>query len=145
MHLPAIQKNMDSYHFPQQKVRYDNIPFSHDLLLRLLDMVYAVSPPFTGYLKFADVESSLLFLFFFNGAPYSAGKYTHSKPVCYSLQELGRHLSKSTEGSMSVTLCETDPVLLKSMPLFLQEEPDVKAPPSLLYFQNLVRPKRGRC
>jgi len=88
MHLPAIQKNMDSYHFPQQKVRYDNIPFSHDLLLRLLDMVYAVSPPFTGYLKFADVESSLLFLFFFNCAPYSARKYLPSQPVRYPPPEV---------------------------------------------------------
>jgi len=40
---------------------------------------------------------------------------------------------------MSVTLCETDPVLLKSMLLFLQEEPDVKAPPSLLDFEYIVR------
>jgi len=139
MQQPAIQKYMDSYHFPQQKVLCDNIPFSRDLLQRLLDMVYAVSPTFTGYLKFAGDESSLLFLFFFNGAPYAAGKYTHSKPVCYSIQELGRHLSKSTEGSMSVTLCETDPVLLKSMLLFLQEEPAIKAPPSLLDFEYIVR------
>ena len=40
---------------------------------------------------------------------------------------------------MSVTLCETDPVLLKSMLLFLQEEPAVKAPPSLLDFEYIVR------
>jgi len=139
MQQPDIQKNIDSYHFPQQKVLCDNIPFSRDQLQRLLDMVYAASPPFTGYLKFAGDENTLLFLFFFNGAPYAAGKYTHSKPVCYSLQELGRHLSKSTEGSMSATLCETDPVLLKSMLLFLQEEPAIKAPPSLLDFEYIVR------
>jgi hypothetical protein len=139
MPQPAITKHTDSYHFPQQKVLCDGLPFSRDLLHGLLDMVYAVSPRFTGYLKFAGDESSLLFLFFFNGAPYAAGKHTHGKPVCYSIQELGRHLSKITEGSMTVTLCETDPVLLKSMLLFMQEEPAIKAPPSLLDFEYIVR------
>lgn len=139
MQQSAIPPIMDNYHFPQQKALCENRPFSRDLLHGLLEMVYATSPPFTGYIRFAGDEGSLLFLFFFNGAPYAAGKYTHSKPVCYSIQELGRHLAKSTEGSMSVTLCETDPVLLKSMLLFLQEEPDVKAPPSLLDFEYIVR------
>jgi hypothetical protein len=40
---------------------------------------------------------------------------------------------------MSVTLCETDPVLLKNMLLFLQEEPAVKAPTTLLDFEYIVR------
>ncbi|MEI6213478.1 MAG: FHA domain-containing protein [Desulfuromonadales bacterium] len=40
---------------------------------------------------------------------------------------------------MTVSLCETDPVLLKSMLVFLQEEPAVKAPPSLLNFENIVQ------
>jgi hypothetical protein len=139
MQQPTLRKNLDSHHFPQQKVLCDNIPFSRDLLHGLLEISYAVHPPFTGYLKFSGDESSLLFLFFFNGAPYAAGKYTHSKPVCYSIQELGRQLSKSDDDSMTVTLCETDPVLLKSMLLFLQEEPDIKAPPSLLDFEYIVR------
>jgi hypothetical protein len=139
MQQTALPKNQDRFHFPQQKVLCDNIPFSRDLLHGLLDIAYAVHPPFTGYLKFAGDEGSLLFLFFFNGTPYAAGKYTHSKPVCYSIQELGRHLAKAADDSMTVTLCETDPVLLKSMLLFLQEEPDIKAPPSLLDFEYIVR------
>jgi hypothetical protein len=40
---------------------------------------------------------------------------------------------------MSVTLCETDPVLLRSMLLFLQEEPDAKASSSDLDLENVVR------
>jgi hypothetical protein len=88
---------------------------------------------------FSVDESSLLFLFFFNGVPYAAGRYADSKPAGYTIQELGRHLAKSTEETISVTLCETDPVLLKSMLLFLQEEPAVKAPTSLLDFEYIVR------
>ncbi|MDA8430013.1 MAG: FHA domain-containing protein [Geobacteraceae bacterium] len=136
---PAIHKDLDSYQFPQQKVLCEKKPFSHELLHSLLEIVYTVNPPFTGYLKIAGDECSLLFLFFFNGAPYAAGRYADSKPLGYSIQDLGRNLAKSAKESMTVTLCETDPVLLKSMLLFLQEEPAVKAPPFLLDFEYIVR------
>ena len=135
----APHKDMNSYQFPRQKVLCDKKPFSRELLHSLLEIVYTVSPPFTGYLKITGDDRSLLFLFFFHGAPYAAGRYADSKPVCYSIQELGGHLARSAEKSMFVTLCETDPVLLKSMLLFLQEEPAVKAPTSLLDFEYIVR------
>ncbi len=139
MHQPPIHKNIDSYQFPRQKVLCDKQPFSNDLVHSLLEIIYAVTPQFTGYIQFSGDECSLLFLFFFNGAPYAAGRYADSKPDCYSIQELGRELAKSSRESLVVTLCETDPVLLKSMLLFLQEEPAVKAPTSLLDFEYIVR------
>lgn len=130
---------MNSYQFPRQKVLCDEKPFSRKLLHSLLKMVYSVSPPFAGYIKITGDESSILFLFFFNGAPYAAGRYAHNKPVSYSIQEFGEQLAKSAEESMSVSLCETDPVLLKCMLLFLQEEPAVKAPISLIDIEYVVR------
>ena len=132
-------RNMNNYQFPQQKVLCDEKPFSRELLHSLLEMVYAASPPFTGHLKIAGNESSLYFLFFFNGAPYAAGRYAYDKPINYSIQEFAEHLVSSTDETMSVTLCETDPVLLKCMLLFLQEEPDVKAPTSLIDIEHIVR------
>lgn len=130
---------MDSFQFPRQKVLCDTKPFSRELLHSLVEKVYAVSPPFTGYLNFTGDDSSLHFLFFFNGAPYAAGRYTDGKPVSYSIQELGRHLIRTADESLTISLCETDPVLLKSMLLFLQEEPAIKAPTSLLDFEYIVR------
>jgi hypothetical protein len=129
---------MDSYKFPRQKTLYDTIPFSRDLLLSLLEMVYSVNPPFTGYLRFTGDES-LHFLLFFNGAPYAACRFADSKPVGYTIHELGRYLAKYADGFMTVSLCETDPVLMKSLLLFLQEEPAVKAPTSLIDFDHIVR------
>ena len=129
---------MDSYKFPSQKILYDNLPFSRDLLNSLLETAYTVKPPFTGYLKFTG-EESIHFLLFFNGAPYAAGIFADSKPAGYPIQELGRYLAKYADGFMSVTLCETDPVLMKSLLLFLQEEPAVKAPPSLVDFEHIIR------
>jgi hypothetical protein len=134
-----IHDNMNIYEFPQQKVLCNKKPYSHKLLNSLLEIVYTVEPPFTGYLNIAGDESSLLFLFFFNGAPYAAGRFADSKPVCYSIKELGAQVAKSAKESLTFTLCETDPVLLKNMLLFLQEEPAVKAPTSVLDFEYVVR------
>jgi hypothetical protein len=129
---------MDSYKFPMQKSLYDNFPFTRDLLLSLLETAYSVKPPFTGYLKFTG-DDCIHFLLFFNGTPYAASRFTDSKPVAYTIQELGRYLAKNADGFMSVSLCETDPVLMKSLLLFLQEEPAVKAPPSLIDFEHILR------
>ena len=139
MQPPKLHDNLDCDQFPQQKVLLDNKPYSHDLLRSLLDRIYDVSPPFTGYLELAGDDCSLLFLFFFNGAPYAAGRYADSKPASYSIQELGRHLVRSADKPMSATLCKTDPVLLKSMLLFLQEEPAIKAPTSLIDIEYIIR------
>jgi len=129
---------MDRYQFPQKNVLCDEKPFSRELLHSLLETVYTVAPPFTGYLKIAGSEGPLLFLFFLHGSPYAAGRYA-DRPICYSLQELGEHLVKSADESRFLTLCETDPVLLKSMLLFLQEVPAIKAPTSLIDIEYIVR------
>ncbi|NVN92164.1 MAG: FHA domain-containing protein [Desulfuromonadales bacterium] len=130
---------MNNYQFPQQNVLCDEKPYTRELLRSLLDMVNTGSPPFTGYLKIAGIGSSLHFLFFFKGAPYAAGRYSHCKPIGYSIQEFGKHLASSADKDITVTLCETDPVLLKSMLLFLQTEPDVKAPTSLIDIEYIVQ------
>jgi hypothetical protein len=130
---------MNSYQFPRQKVLCDEKPYSRELLRSLLEMVYTASPPFTGYLKIAGIGSSLHFLFFFKGAPYAAGRYSDDKPIGYSIQEFGRLLASASDKTVSVTLCQTDPYLLKSTLLFLQTEPDVKAPVSFIDIERIVR------
>jgi hypothetical protein len=132
-------KQMDSYQFPRQKALCEDKPFSRAQLRSLLETAYAASPPFTGYLKISGDEQSIFFLFFFEGSPCAAGKYADSKPVSYSIQEFGAHLVKSSGDSLFISLYETDPVLLKCMLLFLQEEPSVKAPTSLIDFEHIVR------
>jgi len=135
----TIHPKTDISQFPRQKVLCDNESFSGALLHRLLEIIYTESHPFTGYLTVAGDCCSLNFLFFFNSEPYAAGRYANGKPDCYTIHELGGHLARSSNESMTISLCETDPVLLKSMLLFLQEEPAVKAPASLLDFEYIVR------
>lgn len=135
----AIHAHTNSYQFPRQKVICDNQPFSGDQLNDLLREIYSSSPPFTGYLTVAGDECPVHFLFFFNGSPYAAGRFADGKPDCYTIHELGSHLARSSNETMTVSLSETDPVLLKNMLLFLQEEPAVKAPTSLLDLEYIVR------
>lgn len=136
---PCYKHKMNIYTFPQQKVLCGERPFSRELLLSLLEIVYSPSLPVTGYLKIAGAEAAIHFLFFFNGVPYSAGKLSNGKPASYSIREFGEHLALSADKALTVTLCETDPVLLKNMLLFLQVEPDVKAPASLIDIECIVR------
>ena len=130
---------MNSYQFPRQKVLCDEKPYSRELLRSLLEMVYTGSPPFTGYLKVAGIGSDLHFLFFLKGAPYAAGRYSDDKPIGYSIQDVGRILASAADEAISVTLCQTDPILLKCMLLFLQIEPYIKAPTSLIDIERIVR------
>ena len=130
--------------FCEQKVLCKDDPFSFDQLRCLLEMACVdhaavTGKPFTGYLKFAGEGCYQLFLFFFKGKPYAAGRYDEGKPTVYTIQELARQLVKTDKATLRVTLCETDPVLLKSMLLFLQKEPAIKAPTSLIDFEHIVR------
>jgi hypothetical protein len=130
---------MNRQQFPRQKVLCDEKPYSHELLRGLLEMVYTASTQFTGYLEIAGIGSDLHFLFFLKGAPYSAGKYSDEKPIGYSIQDFARILASSSDKGISITLCQTDPVLLKCMLLFLQTEPDIKAPTYLIDIERIVR------
>lgn len=130
---------MSTYSFPRQKVLCDESPFSRELLLSLLEKVYASSPPFTGYFKIISDRFSLYFLFFFNGAPFSAGSFRDGRPISCSIQEFGEYLASSAHEVQSVTLCETDQILLQCMIHFLQEEPEVKAPTALIDLESVTR------
>jgi hypothetical protein len=130
---------MNSYQFPRQKVLCDEKPYSRELLRSLLDMVYTGSPQFTGYLKVAGIGSDLHFLFFLKGAPYAAGRYSDDKPIGYSIKDFGRILVSAADDAISVTLCQTDPILLKCMLIFLQAEPEIKVPTSLIDIERIVR------
>ncbi len=130
---------MISYQFPRQKVLCDERPYSRELLRNLLEMVYTCSPPLTGYLQIAGIGTDIHFLFFLKGTPYAAGRYQKNKPLGYSIQDFGRILASADDKAISITLCHTDPVLLKCMLLFLQIEPEIKAPTVLIDVELIVR------
>lgn len=144
MQQPTPPPHTTCIQFCRQKVLCASEPYSPEQLRHVLAMIYGdtgerAAGSFTGYLRFAGENCNQLFLFFFKGAPYAAGRYDEGKPVIYTIQELARQLVKSDKSSLSLTLCETDPVLLKSMLLFLQKEPAIKAPTSLIDLEQIVQ------
>jgi len=130
---------MNGYRFPEQNVLCAEMPVSKELLGILLEQVYEATLPFTGYMRFTCEDAALLFLFFFNGAPYAAGKFVDGKSFSYSILEFAQQLDASAGRCMTVALCETDPVLLKNMLLILQEVPAIKAPTTLFDMESFVR------
>lgn len=129
---------MKNARFPEQKLLCSGTTLSRPLLDSLLAQISASEPPLTGYIRFSG-DTDCYFLFFLKGAPYAAGRYSGAKPVSYSIAELGAHLAALDPATITVSLCQTDPVLLKSMLLFLQEEPTVKAPANLVDLEHLLR------
>lgn len=136
---PETQPPSRSIQFCQQNTLCDPQTYSHDHLRRLLETIFTDRTAYTGYLRFLQADNVQIFLFFFKGSPYAAGKYADGKPVIYSIQDLARQLVKTDASLMSVSLCETDPVLLKCMLLFLEKEPAIKAPTSLIDFEYVVQ------
>lgn len=130
---------MISYRFPEQNILQPDTPFSEGLMAELLARISTPEKPLTGYLRFTEESGSLHFLFFLAGAPYAAGRYAGGRPVSYSIHELCNNISGENRAGIQVALCQTDPVLLKSMLLFLQEDPAIKAPNSFIDLEYIVR------
>lgn len=139
MQEAATQTRPVGIQFCQQNLLCDKLPFSNDQLSRIIAMIYTERSGFTGYLNFVDADGAHYYIFFFKGNLYAAGRYTEGKPTVYTIQDLARQLIKTDTSALTVTLCETDPILLKSMLLFLQKEPAIKAPTSLIDFEYIVQ------
>ena len=86
-------------------------------------------------------KTNLPFIFYFSlkAHPMPQANLQAASRSITLFKMLGRHLASSADKALSVTLCETDPVLLKNMLLFLKEVPAAKAPASLIDIEYIVR------
>lgn len=94
--------------------------------------------PFTGYLAITDEDRQFL-LFIFQGRPYAAGLTVAEKPSSLTITNFCAQVATVHDGSGSISLHETDPVLLKSLLVFMQDEPAAKGPVSLINLEGMVR------
>lgn len=111
-------------------------PFSHAAMLELLRQI--AGSPFTGYLSVTTGDRHFL-LFIFQGKPYAAGLTVDDKPSPLTITNFCSQIAAITQGSGSIILHETDPVLLKCMLVFIQEEPAAKGPVDLINLQGIVQ------
>ena len=92
---------------------------------------------FTGYLAITTGDR-LFLLFIFQGTPYSAGLAVGEKPTPLTITNFCAQVATIRDGSATISLHETDPVLLKSLLVFIQEEPAAKGPVNLINLEGMV-------
>lgn len=128
---------MVPYKFPEQKTTFADRPLTAEALPRILEEFSGRTNAFTGFLKAYGNGGTIYFLFFLKNEPYAAGKFNGKKPFIITVSEFVTEIFTLTAPRLS--LHETDPVLIKSMLIFLQDEPTAKAPVSLIDLEQIVR------
>lgn len=116
-------------------------PCDRELLSRTIGELSARQPPFTGYLALTS-EQSLHLLFFFQGAPYAAGVSVGGKPSSLGILEFLREAGKLAVGGALLSIHQSDPVLLKCLLVFIQDELTAKAPTSLINLESILEQLR---
>jgi hypothetical protein len=110
--------------------------FRRDTLVALLKELSG--SPFTGYLAITTEDRQFL-LFIFQGRPYAAGLTVAEKPSSLTITNFCAQVATVHDGSGTISLHETDPVLLKSLLVFIQDKPAAKGPVSLINLEGMVR------
>ncbi|MDT8422258.1 MAG: FHA domain-containing protein [Desulfuromonadales bacterium] len=127
-----------AYNFPEQKTIFSNKPFSSGNLTRIFEEIFRLPRPFTGFLRIGVENGPLYFLFFLQSDPYAAGKFDGKKPLSITITDFFAEIFACQPTQLNVSLCETDPVLLKCMLILLQEDPTIKAPVSMLDLEQIT-------
>ena len=125
--------------FPQGIILVKPKAFSRELFEITLDEIYNARDRFTGYMKVEKAEDCLLFLFFLKGAAYAAGMSTNCAQEDISIRDFFHRLSVDTAAPLTLSLHETDPVLLKELLIILQREPTVRAMTTLIDLENILK------
>ena len=110
--------------------------YSRETLVELLKGLSGSS--FTGYLGISNGDR-LFLLFIFQGIPYSAGLAVGEKPNPLTITNFCAQVATLHDGSGTVSLHETDPVLLKCLLVFIQDEPAAKGPVNLINLEGMVQ------
>lgn len=124
--------------FPQGKILFNRKPFSREVFEITLDEIFKARDKFTGYIQFEKADQSQLFFFFLKGAVYAAGKSIDCKHEDILIRDLFHRFSGETELPLTLSLHETDPVLLKEMLIVLQREPTTKAATNLIDLEDIL-------
>jgi hypothetical protein len=123
--------------FPAAKILFDHKPFSREVFEMTLDEIYKARDKFTGHIQFEKADTSQFFLFFLKGAVYAAGESIDCKHEDILIRDLFHRLSAGTETPLTLSLHETDPVLLKEMLIILQREPTTKTATNLIDLEDI--------
>jgi hypothetical protein len=123
--------------FPAGKILFDHKPFSREVFEITLEEIYKARDKFTGYIQFEKADTSQFFLFFLKGAVYAAGESIDCNHEDILIRDLFHRISAGTETPLTLSLNETDPVLLKEMLIVLQREPTTQTVTNLIDLEEI--------
>lgn len=123
---------MNICRLPEPKATFADKPFSALLLTRTVEQIFGLARPFTGFLKITTLNGDSRYLFFLQSEAYAAGKLAGNKPFSTTISGFFAEVHGCPAEQQTVSLFEIDPVLLKSMLVFIQEEPTLQAPATLI-------------
>lgn len=123
---------------PSGTALISTVPFRQSTVAEILRRLTGTSTPFTGYLALTSGEKIRL-LFFFQSHPYAAGLLVGENPSPLSITDFCAQAALLAEGTTSLSLHAADPVLLKCLLVFIQEEPTAKGPVDSVDLGRLLR------
>jgi hypothetical protein len=129
---------MSKLNFSLGKAIFENNKFANGFFAGTLEDILKLKDNFTGFIRIDKTRNIQSFLFFLKSRCYAAGEISRSKPVSTSIGEFFDNVSSSTGAKLSISLYETDPVLLKGILVFIQMEPTVKAATNLIDLENIM-------
>lgn len=124
--------------FPEGRNTTGNHPFSTTALTKSLGAIFSANRQVTGFLRIGCGANGGYFLFFLNNSIYAAGKYFDHRPTNLTIRDLFAEVVARDPDGMTISLHETDPVLLKDFLIFFQEEPTLKAPVAMIDLYQIV-------
>lgn len=112
-------------------------PFSRELLTTALEQVCAPRRDVTGLITIGSDEG-LHLLFLFQGRPHAAGTIVADKPAPLPIREFLLHAGQLADTAATIAIHACDPVLLKSLLIFIQADPTAKAPANLINLEAIL-------
>ncbi|MEI6705272.1 MAG: FHA domain-containing protein [Deltaproteobacteria bacterium] len=128
---------MPSIRIPSGTIERAPGSFTRKILEETLLDLCEPARDFTGFIAITSGDS-LYLLFFFKNHPYSAGKSLGEKPFLLSLSEFFREVRLLEDGGPTISIHATDPVLLKCLLVFIQDNLTAKAPTSLINLEAIL-------
>ncbi len=128
---------MPSIRIPSGTIISESQPFTRKVLEETLLDLCDPARDFTGFIAITSGDS-LYLLFFFKSRLYSAGKSLGEKPFVLSIREFLREVGLLVDSGPSISVHATDPVLLKCLLVFIQDNLTAKAPTGLINLEAIL-------
>ncbi|HEX9078414.1 MAG TPA: FHA domain-containing protein [Desulfuromonadaceae bacterium] len=111
--------------------------FTRQVLANAMEELCTPRRNFTGFLSIGSGDT-LHLLFLFQSRPYAAGKTVADKPSPLTIREFFLHADQLGKTAATISIHACDPVLLKSLLVFVQGDPAAKAPASLVNLEAIL-------